>query len=273
MLIEDLDYFKRTKNYTGKYSGMDHPDHCIDKEWFENYPVQDFDYQFNSWGFRGPEYDQYIGKTVNICLGDSFTINLGGPIEHSWPSLLQEKFDIPCLNLGMNGAGNDAIRLVCERASKMFDVQNTFVLYSYLNRRLVNGVFTSEPCDHLDNVEYFKQQVISDCIYQFLPAWNYTLEEQEYLYDMAKPYIHETFWREGIQRSLVSEDAYNNLKGADWPAYKKFIDGAHPHMDITSEEFRLPLKYRFSTNRDGHHMNLDSNQKLVESLIEQWKQS
>jgi len=228
MLIEDLDYFKRTKNYTGKYSGIDHPDHCRDKEWFENYPVQDFDYQFNSWGFRGPEYDQYIGKTVNICLGDSFTINLGGPIEHSWPSLLQEKFDIPCLNLGMSGAGNDAIRLVYKRASKMFDVQNKFVVYSYLHRRLVNGVFTSEHYDHLDNVKYFKQQMISECIYQFLPPWCYTEEEQEYLYAMATPYLPQQ---------------------------------------------TLQLQHRFHTNRDGHHMSLKSNQKLVESLIEQWKQS
>ena len=23
-----------------------------------------FDYQFNSWGFRGPEYEEYIGKPV-----------------------------------------------------------------------------------------------------------------------------------------------------------------------------------------------------------------
>ena len=273
MLIEDFQLFQSTKNYTGKYSGMDHPKGCMDIIWFENYPIQDFDYKYNSWGFRGLEYDQYIGKPVNICLGDSFTVNLGGPVEHSWPFLLQEYFDIPCLNLGMDGAGNDAMRLVCERASEVFDVQNIFVVYSYLHRRLVNGVFESEPHNHLDNVEYFEKQMISDCIYQFLPYWNYTLEEQEYLYDMANPYIRQTFWKEGIQRSLVLEDVYNILKGVDWPTYKKFIDGAQPHMDITSDEFKLPLKHRFHTNRDGHHMSLESNRKLVESLIEQWKQS
>ena len=273
MLIKDLEYFKRSKNYIGKYSGMDHPDRCEDIEWFKNYSIQDFDYQFNSWGFRGPEYDQFLGKPVNICLGDSITTNIGGPIEHSWPSLLQEHSDIPCLNLGMDGAGNDAIRLVCERASEVFDVQNTFVVYSYLHRRLVDGVFKSEPHDHLDNVKYFKQHMISGCIYQFIPPWNYTAEELEYLYAMAKPYIQQTFWKEGIQRTLVLEDVYNNLKGGDWPTYKKFIDGAQPHMDVTSDEFKLPLKYRFHTNRDGHHMSLECNQKLVESLIEQWKQS
>ena len=102
MLIEDLGYFKQSANYSDKYSGMDCLEKCWDKEWFKNYPIQDFDYKFNSWGFRGPEYNQYIGKPVNICLGDSFTVNVGGPIEHSWPSLLQEKFD-NIMKLGYTG--------------------------------------------------------------------------------------------------------------------------------------------------------------------------
>ena len=31
----------------------------------------------------------------------------------------------------MDGAGNDAIKLVYERACEIFDVQNTFVMYPY----------------------------------------------------------------------------------------------------------------------------------------------
>ena len=57
MLIEDLEYFKRSKNYTGKYNGIDHPNRCMDTDWFKNYPVQDFGYSYNSWGFRGPDYN------------------------------------------------------------------------------------------------------------------------------------------------------------------------------------------------------------------------
>ena len=78
MLIDDLQYFKRSSNYTNKYSGFDTPGFSSPD--FNEYPIQDFDYQFNSWGFRGPEYDQYVGKAVNICLGDSFTVNVGGPV-------------------------------------------------------------------------------------------------------------------------------------------------------------------------------------------------
>ena len=141
MLINDLEYYTRKSNYVNQYSGMDNPRHHGRD--FYDYPIQDFDYQFNSWGFRGPEYEQYRDQPVNICVGDSFTVNLGGPVEHSWCSQLAEHFSIPTLNLGMDGAGNDTLHLVHSRACELFDVQNTFVMYSYLHRRLKDGVFTN----------------------------------------------------------------------------------------------------------------------------------
>ena len=60
-MITDFAYYKRKANFKAKYSGADnllnmHPNSPAG--WFENYPVQNFDYQFNSWGFRGPEYDK-----------------------------------------------------------------------------------------------------------------------------------------------------------------------------------------------------------------------
>ena len=150
MLINDLEYFKRRTNY--QTWGVDDPDHSnISGEEWHAYPIQDFDYQFNSWGFRGPEYTQYVGKPVNICLGDSFTVNVGGPIEHSWSSQLAQHFDIPTLNLGMDGAGNDAIKLVYDRACELFDVQDTFVMYSYLHRRLVDNKFTQQGYSDNEN--------------------------------------------------------------------------------------------------------------------------
>ena len=121
MLINDLKYFKGSSNYNKKYFEFDTLDISLNSS-------EDFNYQFNSWGFRGPEYAQYIGQPVNICLGDSFTVNIGGPVDHSWVSQLAERFDIPTLNLGMDGAGNDAIKLVYNRACEVFDVQNTFVM-------------------------------------------------------------------------------------------------------------------------------------------------
>jgi len=271
MLINDLGYFKRSANYSDKYSGMDCLEKCTDKEWFKNYPIQDFDYKFNSWGFRGPEYNQYISKPVNICLGDSFTVNVGGPIEHSWPSLLQEKFDIPCLNLGMDGAGNDSIRLVYDRACKLFDVQKTFVVYSFFHRRLENGRFMSEPHEHIDNIIYFEKNFINDTYFNFIPPWCWTDEELDYISSRSKFYINLNYksWNDTLDRQYCYREQYNQLKGADWPTYDEFLAGADPHPDVYTQEFRL--RTNLYSNRDGFHLSLEGNQKLADNLYEQTK--
>ena len=271
MLIEDLGYFKQSANYSDKYSGMDCLEKCCDKEWFKNYPIQDFDYKFNSWGFRGPEYNQYIGKPVNICLGDSFTVNVGGPIEHSWPSLLQEKFDIPCLNLGIDGAGNDTIRLVYDRACEIFDVQKTFVVYSFLHRRLVNSRLKSEPCDHTDNIIHFEENFINDAYFNFIPPWCWTNQELNYIDALSESYlsIEDTYWNDKIPRILCIEEQYNDLRGPDWPTYDEFLAGVNPHPDVYTQEFRL--RNYLHSNRDGLHLSLEGNQKLADNLYNQTK--
>jgi len=218
MLINDLEYFTTAANYKSKFSGIDQLKHAKNKLWYKIYPYQDFDYQFNSWGFRGAEYDQYIGNPVNLCLGDSYTVNVGGPIEHSWPSLLQKKYDIPCLNLGMDGAGNDAIRLVYDRACKIFDVQKTFVVYSFLNRRLVNKKFHSDYHDFRENVEYFKKQFIKDACFNFLPPWCWSAEEEHYIGIISSNYIdlEENYWDASMHRGIVSREDYEAKQGEEW---------------------------------------------------------
>jgi len=182
MLIDDLGYFKRAANYRNTTSGIDHPNRSkrTSEDWYA-YPIQDFEYQYNSWGFRGPEYTQYIGKPVNICLGDSFTVNVGGPIEHSWCSQLALHFDIPTLNLGMDGAGNDAIRLIYDRACDLFDVQNTFVMYSHLHRRLVDNEFTQQVNTDSENCKYFLEHKIPNVFECALPFWTHSDTEIEFL--------------------------------------------------------------------------------------------
>ena len=222
MLINDLKYFKKSANYSNTTSGMDHPDISFrtSEDWYA-YPIQDFDYQFNSWGFRGPEYTQFIGKPVNICLGDSFTVNVGGPIEHSWCSQLAQHYDVPTLNLGMDGAGNDAIRLVYDRACDLFDVQNTFVMYSYLHRRLTGNQFTQKAYTDSENCKYFLEQRIPNAIECALPDWNWNYKEKHFL------------------------------------TWKKIY------------YFSGQLIYY---NRDGHHMNQETNKVYADYFLKQWKQ-
>ena len=219
MLIPNLDYCKRRANYRGKTSGMDNPTEALEgADYWYAYPVQDFEYEFNSWGFRGPEYEQYIGKPVNICLGDSFTVNIGGPIEHSWCSQLAQKFDIPTLNFGMDGAGNDAIRLVYDKACLVFDVKDTFVMYSFLHRRLCMGKFIRVTDEFLDNKDYFLEHRITNAYETALPLYGFSKIEKAFL----------------------------------------------KHCKI----FTVDVKER---NRDGYHMNKETNKIYADYLYNQWK--
>jgi hypothetical protein len=241
MLIKDLKYWKDTQgsNFGGKYFGMDKPKsryHQLQAphNWWANYPVQDFDYNFNLWGFRGPDYNEYVGQPINLCLGDSFTLNMGGPIEYSWPSKLDKLLDLPTINLGMNGAGNDAIRLVYDRACKVFDVQETFVMYSYFHRRLVDGRFTHYgPSDWLPNP----------------PVLTTAYENQVYFTENMIVGAHEAF-----------------LPNWCWTDEEKYLIDNHPHFDY-------PHGGRMEwANRDFHHMNEELNGKVAEYFYDEFKE-
>ena len=278
MLINDLKYFRRSANYSNTTSGIDHPNKSgrTSKDWHA-YPVQDFNYQFNSWGFRGPEYTQYIGNPVNICLGDSFTVNVGGPIEHSWCSQLALHFDIPTLNLGMDGAGNDAIRLVYNRACEIFDVQNTFVMYSFLHRRLVDNRFIQQVHNDSENFKYFLEHRIPNIFECALPSCNWSNEEKQFLsnlkiYFFDIPYVLYFFDNQEMDRKLIDKESYNAFKGSEWPTLEQFVQGAEPHPEMLTEKFGKFTSGLIYRNRDGHHMNQEANKIYADYFYNQWKQ-
>lgn len=274
--MADLEFFSKSiifhnrRNFQGKFCGSDYPEYH-DKNWFENYPVQDFDYKFNSWGFRGDDYLQYIDKPVVLCLGDSITANIGGPISHSWPSLLQEHFDIPCLNFGMELAGNDAIRLVYDAACKIFNVKHTFVVYGFFHRRLEKGIFRSDYYEHEENVKYFLQNWIPNACFQFNPPFSYSLEEQQFVSSLVGPYLNanEFYWHDDMIRTRVRRQDYEKAQGADWISYDDFLSGKTPHADVYND-FKLDTAHIFK-NRDGLHLSLLGNRKLTDALYQQYK--
>ena len=235
MLIKDFKYYKYMTGKRTIYHGMDTPDHPYpnkravelgaSKTWWKDYPVHDFIYEFNLWGFRGPEYDEYVGQPVILCMGDSNTVNVGGPIQSSWASQLGEKLKLPCINLGMDGAGNDAIRICYDRAAGFFDVKETFVMYSYFHRRLMPGDHGLQEFGHFirpqmvgtlagrtnfkqppeythdENFEYFLEQKIPDANAVFIPPWCYDNIEKEFIKE------HTNFeYPEGDRNMWASRD-------------------------------------------------------------------
>ena len=76
-----------------------------------DYPIN---YQHNSRGFRDSEWPNDLDNII-WCVGDSFTKGLGAPVEHTWPSILQNKTNKRCLNVSINGASNPLLRIVTMR--------------------------------------------------------------------------------------------------------------------------------------------------------------
>ena len=169
MLINDLEIFGRRANQTMQ---------CV-----HMFTKQELPYtcEFNSWGFRDVPFDQYVGQRVNLCLGDSFVVNQGDVVEHAWPQQLNQRTSIPTLNLGLDGAGNDTIKLIYDRACNYFDIANVFVMYSFFHRRLIDGVLTQCVDDLYENTTYFEKHFVPFAHYTFDPEWCWSDEEADYI--------------------------------------------------------------------------------------------
>ena len=85
-------------------SGMDDPRHCADLYHYRNY-AHDIEYRYNSRGFRDEEWPDDLESAV-WCLGDSFTVGLGSPLEHTWPWILQQRLQRRTINISMDGGSN-----------------------------------------------------------------------------------------------------------------------------------------------------------------------
>ena len=144
MLNEELNIRKNT-SYSPKLGDiypLDSPAQCrLGAKWWANHIWQNFDYTYNSDGFRqtGPYPDADI-----IAVGDSFTEHHGGPEWEAWPKHIGK----PVINLGQDGAGNDTIADIVEWGVNKFKPKTVLVMFSYLHRYHWNGEFRADDVDH-----------------------------------------------------------------------------------------------------------------------------
>lgn len=134
MILPHLRLYSRA-NIVENFSGMDSYEHCLDKSWFQNYPYN-VKYCFNSRGFRDQEWPTSDQLSNAIwCLGDSFTVGLGNPVEHTWPYILQEATGIRCINISMDGASNDWIARHAVDILREIKPRTIVIQWSYFHRR------------------------------------------------------------------------------------------------------------------------------------------
>jgi hypothetical protein len=85
----------------------------------DGYTEQSIEYRFNSNGFRTEEFDLHSPLPSILCLGCSFTMGTGLPVNQTWPYLLSEYFtNYKVYNLGVAGSSGDTIARI------LFQMQN-----------------------------------------------------------------------------------------------------------------------------------------------------
>ena len=259
--------------------------------WYHAYmdlhPIQDFQYTFNSWGFSA-DYDYEAlnvdGKKAKIILaiGDSFTMNVGGPLEHSWPSLLQEKFpNIPVLNGGVDGLGPESYHLIVDKMRKYFDVQHTFCLFNLHGGaaadQMADADTTEQKIHILKSYEWPHGSEIA-----FIPPWCWEENMMKILlghFPDALAYMQDYDFKYkdipyDIFMYLIKSD-YILYATTKWPSLDSIYQqlAMHNNMDnmlsdvdryFFLKQIMPKCRSYFYRNRDYRHMSKMTNQMVAD---------
>jgi hypothetical protein len=273
---------------------FDDPESCrFGADYWHRYPVRDYDYRYNSWGFRDQDHEQFQDQEVNVCVGDSNTVNVGGPEHHSWPRQLAQYFDIPTLNLGIDDLGCFDVPAVVERARSTYRVRHVFVLY---NLQTDDQEAVKQPIPVYNHNHHIQHKIsafqryalVQGAVFQFDPPWTFGDDDRQTLY-RTFPNAH-AYLRGALQDysrvrldDLISNTAllekYLDLSGADWPRYPEFCQRVLAGHDMV-REFSLDTDQRLVheyltrdvapviqrlvlANRDGWHLSEYANGLLA----------
>lgn len=140
MLMPDL-YLPNKVDQVWQYSGMDSPDEARYFDHFCNFP-HSVTYNYNSRGFRDAEWPSTTEDLQNSiwCVGDSFTVGLGSPLEHIWPQRLAHITGRRTINVSMDGASNQWISRTVKTIVQQVRPTSLVVMWSYAHRREMDSV-------------------------------------------------------------------------------------------------------------------------------------
>ena len=129
----DRFYLPQYANISTSECGIDSLEECKDKKLFINFPYK-VDYNYNSKGYRDTEWPADPCNSI-ICIGDSFTVGLGSPYAHAWPTVLENEIKIPTINISMNGASNEWIAEQAINVMNIINPEVIVIMWSYTHRR------------------------------------------------------------------------------------------------------------------------------------------
>ena len=263
------------------YTGMDSYNDCLDKKHFKSYPYN-IDYAYNSRGYRDQEWPNTLEELQESiwCIGDSFTVGLGSPLEHTWPYCVSQQLNKHTINISMDGASNYWI------ARKAVDIINKInpkliiVQWSYIHIAELND----------SNLSYeARRQHFDDISHQDIKLGNNFLKLVQQLESTKQntEIIHSFIPKFGIENNI--QEIWGQVASNDWPAVPATLDEFNNLgvgvVDELTNNFKLydmfNLYYRLFHNikyvpeihpidlaRDGHHYDILTAKKFAISVSE-----
>lgn len=238
-------------NQCWEYSGMDSIDECKDKKHFEQYP-HTISYQYNSRGFRDQEWPNSVEELKDAiwCVGDSFTVGVASPLEHTWPWLLQNQTGRRVINVSMDGASNNWIARRTALIQKEIAPKNIVVMWSYISRREHENTKLDDEQRrlHLINSSDFEDILdLKQCINSIKNNNVIQLSIPSYL-----PF-------------LDTQSRWNSLRGPQWPVT---VPTTVDELLALPESIQYELKNRFNKWAEFELLiGLKSGQVLIEKNI------
>jgi len=201
-VLPDL-VLRRRQHQVWSHSGIDSPEHCVDLDHFRAYPWP-IEYRYNSRGFRDQEWPNTAQELQSAvwCLGDSFTVGIGVPVEHTWAQCLERQLAQRCINISLDGASNDWI---ARRGSEILSViqpRSMVVHWSYVERRELDTVQADEERRHQsvyyterENVENLRSNIAkieaaagsTQIIHSVIPGFSQYPATQKMIFDHLVP--------------------------------------------------------------------------------------
>ena len=292
MILSDFILPSR-QNQIWAESGLDSLKLCLDKKHFKSYPYP-VEYRYNSRGFRDAEWPTELAelKQAIWCVGDSFTVGLGNPVEHIWPYLLQQHTGQRVINVSMDGASNDWMARKIKRLVEVIAPKTIIVQWSYLCRResqignndeekrLAYDSHNYETSDDAD-IENFKNcvlqtkqiskncQIINSIIPDAFPGISLR-EIRSWWYNDI-----QSHWPQTLPALFtdISTDLLEELKKKQ--QYSKYFN--HYILQDFMENNSIILVDQYDeffnkrVSRDGHHYDLATATKFVNEVQTKFK--
>lgn len=273
--------------------GLDSKSKCLDREHFKNFPHQ-VTYSYNSRGFRDQEWPEKLDNVI-WCLGDSFTVGIGSPLQHTWSHMLQELTNKRTINVSLDGASNAWIKRQALQILEETSPDAMVIHWSYFHRsedptigktdsdrRLFVARELIDPVEqlglfvkHVSDIELAKKNtvvihsMIPDAIDSFINDPQCMIECWNSLAGDTWPDCPKTLTEFSqlptyVVRELKKFAFYDRFSNyfncCDSDEYQEFA------RTITGDNF-IPMFNVVDYARDGHHYDRVTASKFVNEII------